>query len=919
MKIQSLIPAAALLFAAAAANASDFSSINPVPRQAEANGTAFATAGATYRLTGSATADPQAVAALQKSLNCADGGTVEIVIGEAGDDAVAAVAAKIPEQAQGYYLSTAAGKVIIAGRDGDGTFYGVQSFLQLAEGDEVAAGEITDYPANAIRGVIEGFYGNPWSFDKRVSQFEFYGRHKMNIYVYGPKDDVYHRNRCYELYPEAEAEQMGRLVQSAIDNKVEFVWAMHPGNDIDENRYEAAKAKFEQLYGLGVRRFALFFDDIDANSVQAQIDYLNWIDTNFVKAHEGTGSLIVCPTQYNIGFAGGWGTTSDYLPKMGTGLHSDIEIMWTGSWVVDTNLKDSSVWFAEKTGGRKPFIWLNYPVNDYGGQSLMMGPYPAAATDIDQYTTAFCSNPMQYAEASKVGLFSIADFSWNPTAYDRAASWEKALAELQPDHTDAFRTFCRNNIYYHNCTHGLVMPDDETPDFKAIVEAGREITDANADALTAFFTAQESACTELLGAAEGDPLLTEIKEWIQSTELQGKRGRKIMEMYAALHSETPADFIELYKAYTELTAEADELISYDFEGSIRKVHPTTGMQYVEPWITVTVANLADEFKALGIEYPDGLFPARIIESGDYFILFNGRYMTNKENSDRPSFVADRDEFTPNTQVWTIKYDTTTGRYSILSAQDLRYVNEKGEFGTNEFIAAWNTYDITPLGGFYAIQNGGSAGTNFWEVKSNRIQKGANTTWNVKNFMFRIVPVSQEVTDAPAGFAEGDYTICTPEGDILTRSTNTLDFRAPSETVKSTQKWTISVDSETNRVKIANGTRYINEKGVIGTNQYYASWNSYELYELNGRFAIRNGGDAGTNFWFITDSKTISNRENSLVDAFNFVITPVDGKDSITEITGAPAADENSVYDLQGRRVARPGHGLYIVNGKKVIL
>ena len=42
---------------------------------------------------------------------------------------------------------------------------------------------------------------------------------------------------------------------------------------------------------------------------------------------------------------------------------------------------------------------------------------------------------------------------------------------------------------------------------------------------------------------------------------------------------------------------------------------------------------------------------------------------------------------------------------------------------------------------------------------------------------------------------------------------------------------------------------------------------------------------------------------------------------INEVTSeAIVTDANAVYyDLQGRRVERPGRGIYIVNGKKVII
>ena len=156
------------------------------------------------------------------------------------------------------------GKVVIAGNDANGTFYGVQTFLQVAAQPEVMQVTVKDWPDMLERGVVEGFYGNNWSQTDRIRQFQFYGRNKMNVYIYGPKDDPYHRYRWRENYPTAEANKMKELVAEAHKNKVNFVWAVHPGIDIKWNKTDSLNVikKLEFMYGLGVRAFAVFFDDI---------------------------------------------------------------------------------------------------------------------------------------------------------------------------------------------------------------------------------------------------------------------------------------------------------------------------------------------------------------------------------------------------------------------------------------------------------------------------------------------------------------------------------------------------------------------------------------------------------------------------------------------------------------------------------
>ena len=139
-----------------------------------------------------------------------------ISIGTKGDKSIKKYSRNIPKQAEGYYLKICKGEIVIAGADERGTYYGVQTLAQLLTLSKLPQVEITDYPDVPFRGVVEGFYGTPWSHEARLRQLEFYGRNKMNVYLYGPKNDPYHSTPNWRKpYPEKEGIQLQELVKKA--------------------------------------------------------------------------------------------------------------------------------------------------------------------------------------------------------------------------------------------------------------------------------------------------------------------------------------------------------------------------------------------------------------------------------------------------------------------------------------------------------------------------------------------------------------------------------------------------------------------------------------------------------------------------------------------------------------------------------
>ena len=736
MKKTILLVAAALTAALSGVRAQQ-PTLSPLPQKATWSEVAFAHGTPVY-IEGADKADADAVALLCEKLDgCltpSPQGAVRLLIGEVGDKAVKAYRKQVPAHAEGYLLSVEPDRVVIAGRDGAGTYYGVQTFLRLWQQQNVMQCRIEDWPSVDCRGVIEGFYGNPWSHKDRLRQFEFYGCNKLNIYVYGPKDDPYHRAHWRDPYPQDEAERLKELVQEAHRNKVQFVWAVHPGGDIQWNLKDsmAVCQKLEWMYELGVRTFAVFFDDIwgEGSKADKQAGLLNYVTDNFVRKHSDVQPLIMCPTQYNKAWSGG-----DYLSTLGTRMYPEVRVMWTGNSVVDMIERDDMEWINKQLG-RKAFIWLNYPVNDYCQSRMLMGKTYGNGLDINEMVSGFCSNPMEYAEASKVSLYSIADYTWNMPQYDAVRSWQQAITELMPTASEPFRWFCENNIDLGKTGHGL-RREGESPRFP---QAGK----AAWTEYEVFFQKLANEAALLLADSVNSPeMLSEIKPWAESMRLQGLRGLTVTRLAKAQEAGDSIQFIGLYRTQQAIEQAQKAIISRNWEGSVVKAKPVVGGTVIAPWIDRTLAESVKAYKRHHT-YGREVFPAQAIEDGQYTILADGRYLTDAQaatdrTGDYPVLQASRDSINPQRQQWNVELDITTGRYKISNVQDSRYVNERGAFWANKslnpFDPEWHTFILTKQDdGTYTIQCGGRAGKGFWKIEGDRIVNAPEGT------RFRLEPV-----------------------------------------------------------------------------------------------------------------------------------------------------------------------------------
>ena len=703
--------------------------ISPVPQEIRVNSGAPLPQTISFSLKKTKALSPAMLEFVKTSFRISDSG-IPLYVGSRKDKAVSKVRKSIPQHEEGYYLQFDGRAAYVAGYDEDGVFYGLQTLLQVVGAEHPQAVTVTDFPEMPNRGVIEGYYGNPYSHQDRLRLFDFMGQNKMNVFVYGPKDDPYHRSHWREDYPERDGALMRSLVDRANKNRVKFVWAIHPGGDIKWNLEDslAIVRKCETVYRLGVRNFCVFFDDIwgEGAKGEKQAALLNYIHKEFVEKHKDVEPLIMCPTQYNKGWSHG-----DYLKVLGEQMHPSVRIMWTGNTVVDMIDRKDMEWINAQIG-RKAFVWLNYPVTDYCIDHLLMGKTYGNENVADQ-VSGFCSNPMEYCEASKVSLFSLADYWWNPDMYNDEASWQLAIRRLQPHHAKAFRVFCENNVDLGKTGHGL-RREGESPAFIKYLEKGDRL------GLLATYQEMLTAAEELLSASD-DAMLQEIRPWVEVMKCVAQRGIAAHKMGDAMVQNDSIAFINEYKAYEKAYQQQRKIRSRDFEGSIKVATPVVATNFVEPFLRMYVKQLQSKYLA-SHTYGAEVFPKQEVADGRYFVKLNGIYLTDP-NYSQPNvaavLVTYRDTINPQSQEFHVTMDTDTERYKLVNVQSNRYLNEIGRFGTNPYSPHWNTYVLKrqPSGKF-TIQNAESAGTKYWTETPDGKGLGYSTEPDAR---FELIPIN----------------------------------------------------------------------------------------------------------------------------------------------------------------------------------
>lgn len=412
---------------------------------------------------------------------------------------------------------------------------------------------------NFLTGVIEGFYGQPWSQTERFELFDWMAAWGLNTYLYAPKDDVKHRAVWRDLYTSIEAETLGEIIRGCQQRELRFFYALGPGLDIrfsNPSDLQQLKKRFEQMLALGCGNFGLLFDDIPdrmhaedqkrwGTFASAQCHVTNAL-FKWVRERSPHARFLFCPTPYCGRMAehnyGGEG----YLASVGRELLPEIDVFWTGPEIISREITVAHIQDLQKVLRRKPLIWDNLHANDYDGRRFFCGPYAGRPAELRREVAGLLANPNCEFVLNYVPLRTLAEFVRCSETWDSRHAYLSAIREWLPRLASIGQPVALEDlILFGDCYY---LPHEEGPEAEELYRLAKNLIADGATAEAAAFSRKATRLREFCVR------MTELKQ----RPLFYALSRRIWELREEL------DLVERYIEFKSKPGNADMAFASDF-------------------------------------------------------------------------------------------------------------------------------------------------------------------------------------------------------------------------------------------------------------------------------------------------------------------------------------------------------------------
>lgn len=285
-------------------------------------------------------------------------------------------------------------------------------------------------------GIIEAYYGRPWSWDDRRAVSAFLGAHGYRFHHYAPKSDPQVRDDWTAPWPDAQRQQLEAFGEHCRANGLRFGVGISPvglQSASGEQWLPALERRLGEINGLGVDDLVLLFDDQPGDDAPGlatrQADIVH-------RAADLTTAerVFFCPTYYSddplLDRVFG-PRPAHYLDELGRGLDRSIRVYWAGEEICPAEVTLGELRPVTEQLRRRPVLWDNYPVNDGAvmGQHLHLRGFTGRPSSLANALAGHAINPALQPWLSCIPALTL------PASYREHAGYRYALAQRQAAET----------------------------------------------------------------------------------------------------------------------------------------------------------------------------------------------------------------------------------------------------------------------------------------------------------------------------------------------------------------------------------------------------------------------------------------------------------------------------------------------------
>ncbi|EMD81712.1 beta-N-acetylglucosaminidase domain-containing protein [Pacificimonas flava] len=285
-------------------------------------------------------------------------------------------------------------------------------------------------------GIIEGYFGNPWSNDARIATMQALAPKGFEFFHFAPKGEARLRREWTQRFTESRLNELHALKSACAAASVRFGIGLSPFEaylDFGDRAKAALTERLAEFDELGIDDLVILFDDMKSADLPdlaaRQIEIIR-----FAAERTGASNLAVCPSYYSFDpvLDRVFGRRPEgYLQAFGA-LDPAIDIYWTGEEVCAREFSVGHLQDVAEMLRRKPLLWDNYPVNDGHRMSryLHLRSFTGRPAGIADHIAGHAINPALQPVLSRVPAVTLAASYAAGPAYRYRAALADAADEM---------------------------------------------------------------------------------------------------------------------------------------------------------------------------------------------------------------------------------------------------------------------------------------------------------------------------------------------------------------------------------------------------------------------------------------------------------------------------------------------------------